>query len=479
MKKLIAVDLGTTLIKCTLFDESGKVLCLERLPCHLQHPHPGWAQQDANLWYTGVCDLIRSFVQAYGPEEIAGICISSQGISLVPVDAQFQPLMDAISWLDIRAEEETAALAEKMPVDQWFTRTGKFLSPGYTLPKILWLRKHRPELTEKTHQYLLPLDYLNARMTSNAVTDHTMAAGTMCYRVSSGTWDPEILALAGLQEKQLSTIRPSGEAVGPINEETAQRTGLSPQTLVFNGGQDQKVAAFAAGIQPHCSSLSLGTAGALEILVEDAASQNLLPFFPYVIPGQTLVEGCINTTGAAIQWMKDTLFPEASFDEMNALAAASPPGSHNVRFYPHLNKPGTPHRGLDQFGSIQGLSLGIGRGDIIRSLYEGLAYEFRLNLEQAAQAGSHTKELLLFGGASKSNIFCQIIADVTGLGLRVFENGELCSIGAAKLAAQGLGLDAERLTQTAAGCVQVYSPQPETAKQYEALYAQYVKEYFR
>lgn len=477
MKKIIAADMGTTLLKCVLFDQNGNVLMQEQLNCHLRYPMPGWVQQDAQFWYDGVCTLIGRFVEAYGAEDIAGICISSQGISIVPVDAEYQPLMEAVSWLDTRAEAEIAEMEKIFSADEWFAQTGKFISACYTLPKILWLRKHCPELTERTYKYLLPMDYLNARMTGRAVTDHTMAAGTMCYRISSGSWDTEIMEKLGLDESLFPEIILSGELVGAINAETAQKTGLLTDTLVFNGGQDQKVAAFAAGITFQSASISLGTAGALEILVEDASKQKLLPFFPYIHPNQTLVEGCINTAGAAIQWVKDTVFSNLSFDEMNSLAAASPVGSKSVQFYPHLSKPGTPHRGESQFGSIHGISLGVGRGELIRSLYEGLAYEIRLNLEQAYQAGGHTKALFIFGGGSKSEVFCQIIADVTGLKVCAFENGELCSIGAAKLALKGLRLDLEDFVTTAAGLVKEYLPDMENVVAYKTLYIQYLQRY--
>lgn len=477
MTKLIAVDLGTTLVKCTLFEESGRTLASESLPCGLTYPAQDRAEQDAELWYTGVCDAIARLVAACGPEEIRGLSISSQGISVVPVDDQFRPLRTALSWLDVRADEECSLLAKALPVESWFRKTGKFLGPGYTLPKLLWLRRNEPEIFSAASKFLLPMDYVNARMTGHAVTDHTMAAGTMAYDVTMGDWDPALLALAGLTPDHLAQIQPSGALVGPINEETARRTGLPRETLVFNGGQDQKVAAFGAEIDAKRGSLSLGTAGALEIFVKDAASQSLLPFFPYTVPGQTLVEGCVNTAGAAIQWLKDTVCPDISFDELNRLAAASPVGSSGVRFYPHLSRPGTPHRGRSEYGSIRELSLGVTRGDLIRCLYEGLAYEFRLNLEYARQAGSELEQLILFGGASKSPVFCQIIADVTGLKIEAAENGEMGGIGAAKLSAQGLGLDSIGFARAAAGSTKQYLPDPDAVRLYDSLYQQYIETY--
>lgn len=477
MQKILAVDLGTTLIKCTLFDEAGHILSVERLPCHLKYSVPGWAEQNVSVWYEGVCGLIRTIGEAHGAGDIKAICISSQGISFVPVDEQLRPLADALSWLDVRGEAESREMSGLFPEAEWFRRTGKFLSAGYTLPKLLWLKKHAPAVLAKASKILLAMDYVNARMTGLSVTDHTMASGTMLYNVGQRTWDPSILSAVSLEPSLLPEILPSGTRIGSINEETMRRTGLSADTLVFNGGQDQKVAAFAAGIDDFHASLSLGTAGALEILVDNAAGQTLLPFFPYLLPDTTLVEGCISTTGAAIQWVKDTLCPDLSFDMMNQLAAAAAPASQTLRFYPHLNKPGTPHHRMECFGMIQGISLDVGRGELIRSLYEGLACEFRLNLEQAAQAGSRTRELLVFGGASKSHIFCQIISNVTGLPLRVYENSELCSVGAARLAAEGLGLDGRRFAEAAAGATLEYTPQAELAAQYNDYYSDYTALY--
>ncbi len=477
MGRIITVDLGTTLVKCTLFEESGKILAAESFPCKLSFPAPSRAEQDAELWYTGVCDSIQKLVAVCNAEEITGLSISSQGISIVPTDADFRPLQPAISWLDTRAEEECTSISELLSAEDLFRRTGKFLSPCYTLPKLLWLKQHSAEIFSKASKFLMPLDYLNARMTGQAVTDHTMASGTMAYHIASRIWDPELLSLVGLTPEHMAEIRPAGALVGCINAQTAARTGLLKGTPVFNGGQDQKVAAFAAGIGSVRGSLSLGTAGALEIFVTDAEDQSVLPFFPYINPEKTLVECCINTTGAAIQWFKDTLAPELSFDTLNQLAAASPTGSHGIRFYPHLSRPGTPHHGRSEYGSLHGLSLGSSRGDIFRSLYEGLAFEFRLNLETALRCGSTLRQLVLFGGASKSPVFCQIIADVTGLEVFVSKNSEMSSIGAAKLVMQGLGQNASAFAETATGSLSFYSPDLCSVSQYHSLYEQYLNLY--
>ena len=205
MAELIAVDLGTTLIKCTLYGDTGETLATESIPCRPTYPKAGWVEQDASLWYEGVCRVL-SRLNAYRKQKEVGIAVSSQGISVVPVDADLRPLCPALSWLDNRAEEETAFLAALMPREEWFSITGKFLSPAYTLPKLLWLEKHRPELYAKAHKFLLPMDYLHARMTGRAVTDHTLAAGTMVYDVHAAGWSERLLAAAHLTADRLAEI---------------------------------------------------------------------------------------------------------------------------------------------------------------------------------------------------------------------------------------------------------------------------------
>lgn len=477
MTKLIAIDLGTTLIKCTVFSICGEILATESIPCSLTYPDQQQVEQDAEIWYVGVCEAISRLVSKIGPNDIEGISVSSQGISVVPVDQHFQPLQHAISWLDMRADDACIRLLDYLPAQQWYARTGKFLSACYTLPKLLWLKTHKPDVFYRAKYFLLPMDYVHARMTGYAVTDHTMAAGTMAYNIQTTQWDREILNYIGLTSDSLAQILPSGSLIGTINAETIKRTGLHPTTKVYCGGQDQKVAAFGADIGSERCSLSLGTAGALEFFASDVTKQSFLPVFPHVIPQKTVLEGCVNTTGAAIQWFKDTLAPDCSFDELNQAAQTSQIGSNGIRFYPHLSRPGTPHTVRTEYGSIHGISLACTRGDLFRSLYEGLAYEFRLNLEVARKAGSNISELLLFGGASKSNVFCQIIADVTGKTVLQANCSEMSSIGAAKLAAMGLELDYNHFAKNAAGQHQCYTPNPTAVAQYTTLYLEYIQHY--
>ncbi len=470
----LAIDLGTTMIKCALYGEDGRMGDSLSFPCSLSHPSPGCALQDPAAWYEDVCDDI-SRLTASKPD-ICGISVSSQGLSFVPVDAEFHPLAPAVSWLDSRAEEEMAALLEKLPQSEWILRTGRRLTPCSTLPKLMQMCREQPEIFEKAAYFLLPMDYLNARFTGSVVLDPSMAAGTMLYDITVGAWDTELCGLAGIEPAQLGAVRPCGSLVGTVNRQTAARTGLMEGTPIFCGGQDQKVAAYAVGIGEGMVSLSLGTAGALEMPVGSILPDTALSICPYVTPGSLVAEGCINTAGAAIQWVKDSWFPDLDYDAMNRLAEASPVGSGGLRFHPHLAKPGTPHLHLDCDGELLGITLATTRGDLIRALYEGLAYEVRLNLEAAAQLGCRAGSLVVFGGGSKSRALCRILADVTGLPVLALKNGEMGLGGAAKLCALGLGGDAQAFGQHLKGECQQYTPEEERKTQYARLYKAYCTE---
>ena len=183
MRKFIAVDLGTTLIKCVLFDEKGQIVKTDSVRCNLEYPKQGFVEQEPSVWYEGVCEAIKRLTSDCDPKEVVGLSVSSQGISVVPVDREFRPLAKAISWLDNRGEKEIRFILEQLPEETWIARTGKNPRAGWSLAKLLWYKNNEPDLFEKAYKFLMPMDYLNARMTGCPVTDHTMASGMMCHDI--------------------------------------------------------------------------------------------------------------------------------------------------------------------------------------------------------------------------------------------------------------------------------------------------------
>lgn len=468
MKCLIAVDLGTTGVKVSLLDSEGRILQAAEREQKLRYPRPGWAEQVPEAWYETPCELIRELLEKNGTREceVSGIGFSSQGISVVLTDECFRPLADGISWLDIRAEEELKEVFDAITEAELFDRTGKPANPAYTLPKLLWLKKHEPELFNRAKWFLMPMDYCIARMTGSAVTDPTMASGTMLANLN-GDWIPELTERFGIPIEKLPRVVPGGTVAGGLNEETVQRTGLPAGIPVVVGAQDQKIAAFGAGIDETHPTLSLGTAGAIECITGERSG--CIPAFPYLDGRRMLLECCINTAGAAIRWIKNLLYSEEGYGRMNEEIERSPIGANGVVFRPYLSGAGTPHVGEMRSGTFEGLTLCADRGDIARAVYEGIACEVRWNIEEARKAGAAVEALIAFGGGVNSTALMKIISGICQVPIEVCRQSEMALIGAARSAAEAVGIETGDFGR-GEGVLRI---RPEQIEKYEAVYDRY------
>ncbi len=430
MKQYVAgVDLGTTGIKTILFDEHGDLVAEAQRAASPVFPRPGWAEQDPAAWYEVPCELLREVTEGIDRDAVCAVGLSSQGISFVPVDPENRPLSVGISWLDARAEVQAACLSERFGASELFRRTGKPVNPVYTLPKLLWLRTHDPALFDSADAFLMPMDYFLARAVGKRWTDPTMAGGTMLLDLDTGAWAEDLCEAAGIPLRKLPRVMPVGTNAGLFNDETRRRTGLR-NAVAAVGAQDQKIAAYGARLQRGTATLSLGTAGALEVLTDGRSGT--LPAFLYADGRQTCLEGCVDTFGAAIRWVRETVFPDLSYREMDELAAQAEPGCGGVRFRARLLRP-------EERAGWTGLSLATGRGEMIRAVYEGLACEVRALLDEAERAGSTVGEMRVFGGASKSGIVCRILAEICGVDVLAMKMGEVAALGAALAAWQAAG----------------------------------------
>ncbi|MDR0405561.1 MAG: hypothetical protein LBH54_02070 [Clostridiales bacterium] len=412
----IGVDLGTTNCKACLYDENGTVLAKSASPQRLITEN-GSAEQDANGWFEGV----KRCIKALAAKNVAAIGISTQGISFVPVDRDGNPLCNAVTWLDTRAHAETERLREVFGEKVIYEKTGKPLNAAYTLPKLLWLQAHRPDLYRRADQFLLPLDYLNLKLTGRAVTDRSMASGTMLYHLAARDWDADLTEFSGIAREQLPEIGTAGTRVGTLLPNAARELDLPETVTVILGGQDQKLAALGAGIAEGVCTVSLGTATAVSKLNPPHGSG--CPLFDFD-DGRVFAEASIPTTGAAIAWLSGVL--RVGYGEMDALAAKSPSGANGVRF------------GVDFTvgGGVSGLTLNTSSGDLVRALYEGIAREIK---DKIAQMGG-AERLRVFGGGANSAVLLRVISEVTQIDLRAARTAETAALGAAILAKKGAGI---------------------------------------
>jgi len=438
----LAIDLGTTGCRSILFDEALNLLCSSYEEYPLITPREKWVEQDAEVWWTLTLKTAADAIERSGisAKEIRAIAVSSQGITIVPVDENINPLSNAISWLDIRAEAETAQIREKSSDEEIFRLTGKPLTATYTLPKILWIKEHMPDIYEKAYQFLMPLEFLTARLTGNCVTDHSMASGTLMYDIKAGDWSQTLLNDYGIDRAKLPKLAYAYESAGVVLPDVAEKLGLSRDCVVAVGAQDQKCAALGAGLADGVMTVSLGTAVAITKRWNEAKTENNngVGWCGYVERDTFVTEGVIGTAGTCLRWVRDMFFKGEDYALIDREALAARERGSSLIFHPYMSGPTSPELYPESTGNFYGVNMATERGDFALAVMEGIAFQMRAILE-AMEAYGNVHTLMLFGGGARSGLWSQIISDVTGMKISTPSTLETAGAGAAILAARAAG----------------------------------------
>lgn len=434
-------------------------------------------EQDAEGWWQAACETVREAMGKAGcdPRMVKGLSVSSQCISFLPVDASGAPLRAAFSWLDTRAVEQRQRVLERFGEQRIFSITGKRCREAYVLPKMLWLREKEPEVWKRCRRILMPLDFIIARLTGEYVTDHTMASGTMYYDITRQEWSLSILEAFDLDSSKLPELRWGGTAVGALRAEAAEALGLPRGVVVSVGGQDQKVAALGAGIDLERCTISLGTAVAIEqkceVPVVDPRMR--MPCFSDLLPGRWVIEGSA-VCCSILDWAKKALFPNTGWDELNRIVEESAVRTNAPFLLPFFSGAPAPFYDPGARGTLTGLDLSTTPGQIIRSIFDGIAFLIRANIEVMENISRPVRELRIFGGGSRSDAWCRIIADVVKRPVSALATSEAASVGAAVLAGMGSGVFKSAEEAFAHLAIRTsYEPRPERATAYDESYVQF------
>lgn len=475
---LLSIDLGTTACKAVVVSADGRLLGESVRDYPLLKRSPQQIEQHAQDWWRVASITARhAIAESRSPgRSIRAVSVSSQGIAIVPVDEAGEVLRPAISWLDTRAGAETEEMLDHISRQETFKITGKRVNPFYSLPKMMWLAKHEPEIVKQTHKFLLPHDYLIYRLTGCHVTDHSLASGTLAHDVSELKWSRRMLDIAGISEDKLPSPVWAGTPVCSILGDSAETLGVSREAVVVCGGQDQKCASLGAGAKQGTVTVSLGTASAISAVTSHPAldSKMRLPCFPFVVPCTWGLEGVISTAGGALKWYKEAFF-SGDYPLLDSLAWSAFDGTRSLFFYPHLTGAGSPIWDPDMPGMLYGISLSTEAGDVARAVLEGIAYQIRSNVEAMAELGVEVDCVKIFGGGAKSELWLQVIADILGREVRVPRSPEAAAIGACILAGVGSGLygNAEVGAAVFAHGERAIDPDPIRAREYDERYARY------
>ncbi len=486
-KILVALDIGTTAIKAGCFTPTGDILGMAYVEYPLIQSARWHVEQDANQWWELSQMAVRQAI-AQGdvdPSAVAAIGISAQGIAMVPVDEGGHPLCNAFSWLDTRATDQVQELSTffSSPADA-FQRVGLHLMPAYTLPKIMWLRDHRPAIFNEAAHFCTSLDFINRHLLDRYITDYSIAGGTLAHNLTSLSWDDAVLAAVDVPRTKLPALDWSGTPLGGLRPHAADLLGLPQSVEVVLGGHDQEVAALGAGLRRDEVTISLGTASILVAPLDKPIfdPELRIPCYPHVERGQFVFEAVVNTAGVSFQWLRDLFNTIArnsaesyDYDTLTALAASVPIGANGVFFYPHLTGATSPFWNPHASGTLYGLSLASGRDEVVRAVLEGWCFQLKSNLDTIEELTSPRENVIVFGGGARSPFIQQLLANVLNRPVIVSPTSETALLGAAMLAGLGCGIyddleDAKTIVRQGAHLV---PPQPPAARDYHELFQSY------
>ncbi len=440
---LLGIDIGTSACKVAVFDQMGKVLAQSNQPYRVYYPESGWAEQDAQEWWSAICAGIRAVLSQDGIEAnaICGIGVDGQSWSAIPVDRAGNALYRTPIWMDTRARHICERVKAEVGADTIFKVAGNDLLPSYTTPKMLWFQEERPEIFRSTYKFLQSNSYIVYKLTGVMSQDVSQGYGIHFFDMKHLNYDEALAKALGLSADLVPDVYQCDDIVGRVTRKAAELTGLTEGTPVVAGGLDAACGTLGAGVwQVGQTQEQGGQAGGMSICTDQALSHRQMILSPHVVPKLWLLQGGTVGGGGALKWFRQEFGQELSFDELTAEAAKIPAGADGVIFLPYMAGERSPIWNPDAKGVLYGLSFDKTRGHMIRAVLEGVAFSLEHNLRTAAETGIEINTLNAMGGASNSVLWTQIKADVTGRTIQVPTSDTATTLGAALLAGVGCGL---------------------------------------
>lgn len=483
------IDAGTTGTTVMIADTNGNVIGTgyREYPC--KFPHPGWVEQDMNAVWRGICEAAQEVIAKTGvePEEIGSLGFSSQRGTFVAIDADWNCLHDSIVWSDGRAGRELDWIAHELGRERYHEISGVPLSGLWAFAKYKWLRDHRPDIYEKTWKFVNGQEWFLHRLGADEVcSDPASLTLNGMMDVGKLDWSDELLTLIRVEREKLPPVKTPMRQVGVISAQAAKETGFAEGMPICVGGGDQQCAAIGAGvIREGLAEITIGTASVMVAHVDSRRPdpEHLVLFGGHAIPNKWDMEGLAFATGVCLRWWRDVYGqPEKEaarqlgfdpYDVIGMEAAAAPVGCKGYIFFPFYTGQVTPHYVDNARGGSIGLSLIHDRAMMARSVMEGGAYELRMIVEAMEKVlGRPFDSIRLSGGGAKSQLWCQIQADVYGRPVEKLRVSECTTLGAAILGAVGAGVFSS-IEEAVESMVHPYGyvePNPENHSIYDDLF---------
>ena len=490
---LIGLDIGTTGCKAIVFREDGVILAQARREYAVETPHPTWAEQDAEDVWRRAWQCLQEAIPAVANDPPVAMALSCQGEAVMPVDADGKPLRPVILGMDTRTTAENQWLAERFGAEWLFERTGMPMHTVNTLPKLLWIQRHEPDLWRQAHQFLLYEDFFVRRFTGSAVISHCLASRTQMYDQRACDWADDILAACGIERARLALLAENEVAVvGRMKPKLAAELGIDGELLLVSGGHDQACAACGSGvIKPGLAMVSTGSAEVVEVAMATPALHPALrdggvSVYRHVVPGMYLAMTLNHSGGLTLRWFRDTIGAlelaqarASGQDAYDLLLANAPSGPTPIFVLPHFSGSGTPTFDTASRGAFVGMTFATDRPTLAKAVLEGLTFELRENIDLLRGAGVPIDALHAVGGGARSDLWLHLKADICRIPLRVPRVIEAACLGAALLAGAATDVYPD-LESAVAQTVQIskrIEPQPEAVAAYEQRFQHYRRLY--
>jgi len=482
---LLATDLGTSACKTVLFEPDGTIVASATAEYPIHTPHPGWAEQHPDEWWRATVQTLRAVLRESNcpPRRITAVGLDSQSGAAVCLGEDGRPVRPATIYLDKRSAPLCTRLARTELPALLQRINGNPLDTSLVAPRLLWLKEHEPDAYARTAHLLPGSGYLAYRLTGEPSFSLSEGAFTGLFDTARGEWSPQLASAWGLGLDRLAPLRAPHQVVGTVTRPAAAETGLPAGIPVVAGTMDAAASVFGLGaIRGGQAIAMLGTSFSLLVAVERPLLDSGLLILHAATPGLWVLAGAVDAAGGALRWLRDQVAaPEreqarregiSPYQVMTRAAAAVPPGAEGLIFLPYLAGARSPQADPHRRGVFFGLTLKHTRAHLIRAVLEGCAFGLRYNLDAVRGAGVEVEALRVCGGASTSDLWVHIIADVCQVPLIRSDVAETSCLGSAMLAGMGAGLyrDAAHAVAHIATRPEAIAPRPEFASQYQPLY---------
>lgn len=452
---IISVDLGTTALKIALIDSDGKFLSVSNQEYELITPKSSYVEEEPEIYWKSFkkgLEEIKSNTQV-NKKQIRAIGISAQGETLLFLDKKGKVLRNAIVWLDNRAHKESDILKEKFGDENCYKITGQVsFDPCWPASKILWVKNNEPDIFNKTDKFLLIEDYFIYRLTGKFVSEGSLLCSTVYWNIMTKKWWQEMLDYLQVDQKKLPEIMEPGEIVDNILPEVAEELGISKDTIICTGALDQAAGAIGVGnISEGIFSENIGAALAICAPVKKPVldPDRNMPLHYFAIKDMYMVHS-FTAGGMALRWFRDSfchcesnissLIKDSAYNILTREAEQIPPGSEGLIMLPHLSGSMAPDVNPKAKGVFYGFTLKHKKPHFIRAIMESIGFIIKRNIDTLKKIGISVCEIRSLGGGSKSSLWNQIKADITGKLLITMKSEEAACLGAAILAGKAVGM---------------------------------------